>query len=64
MIDLKLKYRFYKEIFYNISPLFTIVGTTMLNSPTQLVEVEMDSIVDQRHNNNQYINSSANSLIY
>ncbi len=35
----------YTEIFYDVKPLFTMVGTTMLNRPTQLVEVEIDAIV-------------------
>jgi len=36
--------RAYSEYFLNIKPLFTMVGTTMLNRPTQLVEIEMDAI--------------------
>jgi len=35
----------YSEMFYDIKPLFTIVGTTMLNRPSQLVEIEMDAII-------------------
>lgn len=35
----------YSEIFCDIRPLFTIVGTTMLNRPTQFVEIEMDAII-------------------
>jgi len=35
----------YSEIFRNIKPLFTIVGTTMLNRPSQVVEIEMDAII-------------------
>lgn len=35
----------YSEIFYDIRPLFTIVGTTMLNRPSQLVEIEMDAVI-------------------
>ncbi|MDD3140159.1 MAG: Rid family hydrolase [Lachnospiraceae bacterium] len=34
----------YSEIFHDIKPLFTIVGTPMLNRPSQLVEIEMDAI--------------------
>jgi len=35
----------YSEIFKEIKPLCTFVGTPMLNRPTQLVEIEMDAIV-------------------
>jgi len=35
----------YSEIFQNIKPLFTVVGTTMLNRPSQVVELEMDAII-------------------
>lgn len=35
----------YSEIFHNIKPLFTVVGTPMLNRPTQLVEIEMDAVI-------------------
>lgn len=35
----------YTEIFRDVRPLFTIVGTTELNRPTQLVEIEMDAII-------------------
>lgn len=35
----------YSEIFRNIKPLFTVVGTTMLNRPWQVVEIEMDAII-------------------
>ena len=35
----------YSEIFRDIRPLFTMVGTTMLNRPTQLVEIEMDAVI-------------------
>lgn len=34
----------YSEIFHDIKPLFTIVGTPMLNRPTQVIELEMDAI--------------------
>ena len=37
--------RAYSEIFNEIKPLFTMVGTHMLNRPTQLVEIEMDAII-------------------
>ena len=35
----------YAEIFRDIRPLFTMVGTTMLNRPTQLVEIEIDAVI-------------------
>ncbi|AWW26647.1 Rid family hydrolase [Acetobacterium carbinolicum] len=35
----------YSEIFKPVKPLFTIVGTTMLNRPTQLVEIETDAVI-------------------
>lgn len=35
----------YSEIFLKIKPLFTVVGTTMLNRPTQLVEIEMEAVI-------------------
>lgn len=35
----------YSKIFLNIKPLFTLVGTNMLNRPTQVVEIEMDAII-------------------
>lgn len=38
----------YSEIFHDISPLFTIVGTPMLNRPTQLVEIEMDAVMQNK----------------
>lgn len=34
----------YSEIFHDIKPLFTMVGITMLNRPSQLVEIEIDAI--------------------
>jgi enamine deaminase RidA (YjgF/YER057c/UK114 family) len=37
--------RAYSEIFHEIKPLFTVVGTTILNRPTQLVEFEMDAVL-------------------
>ena len=37
--------RAYSEIFHDIKPLCTVVGTTMLNRPTQLVEIEMDAVI-------------------
>ena len=37
--------RAYSEIFHDIKPLFTMVGTTMLNRPSQLVEIEMDAVI-------------------
>ncbi|OOM78408.1 Rid family hydrolase [Clostridium sp. BL-8] len=35
----------YSEIFHDIKPLFTMVGTPMLNRPSQLVEIEMDAVI-------------------
>lgn len=35
----------YSEIFHDIKPLFTMVGTPMLNRPTQLVEIELDAVI-------------------
>lgn len=37
--------RAYSEIFYDIKPLFTMVGTTELNREEQLVEIEMDAVI-------------------
>ncbi|MVX66410.1 hypothetical protein GKZ28_22305 [Clostridium chromiireducens] len=37
--------RAYSEIFHDIKPLFTMVGTTMLNRPSQLIEIEMDAVI-------------------
>ncbi|MGE4277411.1 MAG: hypothetical protein AB7E30_09605 [Lawsonibacter sp.] len=37
--------RAYSEFFENVRPLCTVVGTTALNRPTQLVEIELDSII-------------------
>lgn len=37
--------RAYSEIFHDIKPLFTMVGTPMLNRSSQLVEIEMDAII-------------------
>jgi enamine deaminase RidA (YjgF/YER057c/UK114 family) len=37
--------RAYSEIFHEIRPLFTMVGTPMLNRPSQLVEIEMDAVI-------------------
>ena len=37
--------RAYSELFKDVKPLFTMVGTTALNRPTQLVEIEMDAII-------------------
>ncbi|MDR3593898.1 Rid family hydrolase [Clostridium sp.] len=37
--------RAYSEIFHDIKPLFTMVGTPMLNRPSQLVEIEMDAVI-------------------
>ena len=35
----------YSEIFKEIKPLFTMVGTTALNRPTQVIEIEMDAVI-------------------
>lgn len=35
--------RAFSEIFFEVKPLFTMVGTTMLNRPTQLVEIELEA---------------------
>ena len=40
--------RAYSEIFHDIKPLFTIVGTPMLNRPSQLVEIEMDAVIGSK----------------
>lgn len=37
--------RAYSELFKEIKPLFTMVGTTSLNRPTQLVEIEMEAVI-------------------
>jgi enamine deaminase RidA (YjgF/YER057c/UK114 family) len=37
--------RAYSEIFFEVKPLFTMIGTPMLNRPTQLVEIEMDAVI-------------------
>ncbi len=37
--------RAYSELFHDIRPLFTMVGTNMLNRPTQLVEIEMEAAI-------------------
>lgn len=34
----------YSEIFHDIKPLCTVVGTPALNRPTQFVEIEMEAI--------------------
>jgi enamine deaminase RidA (YjgF/YER057c/UK114 family) len=46
-VDMKLGgdvARAYSEIFGKIKPLCTVVGTTALNRPTQLVEIELEAI--------------------
>jgi enamine deaminase RidA (YjgF/YER057c/UK114 family) len=40
--------RAYSEIFKEVKPLFTMVGTPMLNRPTQLVEIELEAIIGSR----------------
>lgn len=37
--------RAYSEIFKEVKPLFTMVGTTMLNRPSQLIEIELDAVI-------------------
>lgn len=37
----------YSEVFHDIRPLFTMVGTPALNRPTQLVEIELTAITDE-----------------
>lgn len=37
--------RAFSELFKDIRPLLTFVGTPMLNRPAQLVEIEMDAIL-------------------
>jgi len=38
--------RAYSEIFHDIKPLFTAVGVSELNRPSQLCEIEMTAIID------------------
>lgn len=40
--------RAYSEIFHDVRPLFTLVGTPMLNRTTQLIELEMDAVVGSK----------------
>lgn len=35
----------YAEIFHDIRPLCTVVGTPALNRPTQFVEIEMEAVI-------------------
>lgn len=35
----------YSEIFHDIKPLCTVVGTSALNRPTQIVEIEMEAFI-------------------
>lgn len=37
--------RAYSEIFHDIKPLCTVVGTPALNRPTQIVEIEMEAMI-------------------
>lgn len=39
--------RAYSEIFHDVRPLFTAVGTSELNRPTQLCEIEMTAIIEE-----------------
>lgn len=38
----------YSEIFHDVKPLFTVVGTTTLNRPTQIIEIELDAVVGMK----------------
>ncbi|MDR0905310.1 MAG: hypothetical protein LBN00_03900 [Oscillospiraceae bacterium] len=40
--------RAYSEIFKGVKPLFTMVGTPMLNRPSQLVEIELEAIIGSK----------------
>lgn len=47
-VDMKLGseiIKAYSEIFKNIRPLCTVVGTPALNRPTQLVEIELEAVI-------------------
>ena len=37
--------RAYSELFHDIRPLCTVVGTPELNRPTQFVEIEMEAVI-------------------
>lgn len=37
--------RAYSEIFHDIRPLCTVVGTPALNRPTQFVEIMMEAVI-------------------
>jgi Putative translation initiation inhibitor, yjgF family len=37
--------RAYSEIFRDVRPLCTFIGISMLNRPSQLVEIEMDAVI-------------------
>lgn len=39
--------RAYSEIFHDIRPLFTAIGTTELNRPDQLCEIEMMAMLQE-----------------
>ncbi len=36
----------FTELFKDIRPLLTFVGTPMLNRPSQLIEIELDAVLD------------------
>jgi len=36
----------YSEIFKEVRPVLTVVGTSQLNRPTQLVEIELEAMLD------------------
>jgi enamine deaminase RidA (YjgF/YER057c/UK114 family) len=47
-VDMKLGgeiARAYSEFFKDVKPLFTVVGTTALNRPAQLVEIEAEAVM-------------------
>lgn len=35
----------FTELLFDVKPVLTMVGTPMLNRPTQLVEIEMDAVI-------------------
>ena len=47
MADASEVSRAYSEIFHNIRPLFTAIGTTELNRPAQLCEIEMMAVLQE-----------------
>lgn len=47
MADASEVSRAYSEIFHDVRPLFTAVGTSELNRPTQLCEIAMTAIITE-----------------